>query len=131
MSNIRKEGIAYIKKHFGEITSGDIRVSKCYLPEKSWTKSQVWWLEIPLKNLKENQDVHLICQKENDKDFHYLRVPIKELRDYIKREELDVRLRKNDEVISLHLSAQPNNLFQNLRGKGKIDFDKYLQKSKM
>ncbi|MBI5875575.1 MAG: hypothetical protein HZB81_07015 [Deltaproteobacteria bacterium] len=128
MSDIGKKGRDYVKKHFGELTSGHITVSQFYddITKKSFAHSPSWGNEIPPKNLKENEDVHIICEHENGDGFYYFRVPVKDIKDMLERSKLGF----NKDNIALHLSAQPDSLFQDLRGEGKIDFSRYLQKQR-
>lgn len=104
-----------------------IRVSKLIPPEKARTKSPVWWLQPPLKRLNIGEKIHLLCRNENGKDFHYLCVPVKDIEGYLKKSDLEIRsIKGGEEFIHLELSARPNDLFQDLRGKGRVNFAKYL-----
>lgn len=123
----RKEAIEYLKKHLGELPQGVICASKLYPPEKSWTKSPGWWLRPELKNLNRGENVHLVCRKENGKDFYYLCVPVKDIEEYLKKNDLEIRPQKGEEFIHLELSARHDDLFQDLR-KGRVNFAKYLVK---
>lgn len=124
----RKDGLAWIEKQLGQVDKRNIRVSKCYSPEEVATKRSAWWIEIPLKKLTKHKEMHLLLQYEDKHDeFHHLRIRCEDLDRYVKEGELDLRRAGKEEVISLHLSADTNDIFQDFRGKGKINFKKYLQ----
>jgi hypothetical protein len=97
--------------------------SKYYIPEESWPKTNVWWLQIPMKALDTQRYdyVNLLCQvAPGTNDYHYLKVPTKYL-----NEHLD-KFHRNKEKISLYLSANPDKLFIEERGIGRLDFGKFL-----
>lgn len=127
-SKMRNEGIAYVKEHFGEIEERYTTVSQFYddITKKSYAKRPSWGNEISLEKLKENKDIHIICEHENGDGFYYFRVPAKDIKDMLEKDKLGF----NKEQISLSLSAQPEDRFQDLRGKGKVDFSRYLQEKK-
>lgn len=124
MSNTRATGLEYLKKKFG-LQLGLIRVSKLFHENESWTKSPAWWIEIPLKKLKDSpsREIHLLCQNDSD-SFYYLCVPISFLNENLSK----LAVIKN-EKISLFLSASQKDRFVDLRGPGKIDFGKWLKQS--
>jgi len=52
--------------------------SKYYLPEESWPKTHVWWLQIPLDAIDRSRFdyVNIVCQVAPGKNsFHYLVSP--------------------------------------------------------
>jgi len=118
----------FLKDKFDEPHESEhVSVSKLYPPEKSWTKSPAWWNEIPVKNLKPQSTLHLLCESESGEGFHYLCVPVDDIENFRKRGELCLKEKDGVENIVLHLSARSSDLFQDLRGDGKINFGKYLQ----
>ena len=56
----------------------------------------------------------------NDNDFHYLKVPSKFLHEHLEKFHFV------GYKVSLYLSTDPENLFIELRGKGNLDFSKFL-----
>ncbi len=97
--------------------------SKFYLPEESWPKVSVWWLQVPVSvaESEEYDFVNFVCQKfSNADDFYHLKVPCKYLR------ENSVYFDVVGSSYSIYLDADPENKFVEIRGKGKIDFKFFL-----
>jgi hypothetical protein len=116
--SIGPDARAWFKQEYGT-PPGKVYTSKYYLPEESWPKTHVWWLQIPMSLLENstNENVHLICQVAPSKiDFHYLKVPISFLRENV------VYFHKVENKLSLYLSAEPQTLFREQRGTGDLDF---------
>ena len=106
------------------VDKNKIYTSKYYLPEESWPKTHVWWLQIPIKVIDSTQGdyINLICQvAPNKMDFHYLKVPITYLQEHL--DKFDIVQKK---MIHLYLSADPHKLFVEERGTGKLNFSKFL-----
>jgi len=103
---------------------GKVYTSKYYLPEESWPKTHVWWLQIPLKRLNNinGNYINLLCQiSPESNDYHYLKVPVQFLNDHL--DNFDI---VQNTKIHLYLSADPSRLFMEERGTGKLDFGKFL-----
>ncbi len=82
--SIRLNALRWLESKHGKIL-GSVYTSKYYLPEESWPKTHVWWLQIPRKVINSNLEdyINLICQVTPGKiDFHYLKVPIKYLQEH-------------------------------------------------
>ena len=97
--------------------------SKFYTPKESWPKTNVWWLQIPLRAIDMDlyDHVNLVCQAApNKNDFHYLKVPTNYLNEHLKK------FHRINEIISIYLSAEPGKLFIEERGKGSLDFSSFL-----
>jgi len=72
-------------------------------------------------HIKFYEHVNLVCQIAPTKnDFHYLKVPTKFLQEHIEK------FHRVADKISIYLSANPNTLFIEERGKGRLDFCKFL-----
>lgn len=120
--SIRSEALRWFSLKHGN-TKNKIYVSKYYLPAQSWPKKDVWWPQIPLKAIDKSKYDHVIilCQvASNKKKFHYLEVPTVFL-----HEHLD-KFHRLGEKLSLYLSAEPDRLFVEERGNGKLNFAKFL-----
>jgi hypothetical protein len=120
--SIRSVAFQWLKSNYGEV-SGKIYTSKYYLPEESWPKEHVWWLQIPLKVIeaKQNSFINLICQvAPNKSEFHFLKVPTDYFHKHLKNFHIV------EEKASLYLSADPKDLFVETRGKGKTEFTGFL-----
>lgn len=75
----------WFKKNFKD-DNNKIYTSKYFVPEESWPKTHVWWLQFPLAaiDIKKYEYVNFICQAAPGKDdFHYLKVPSKYLLDHL------------------------------------------------
>jgi hypothetical protein len=121
--SIRSGALQWFKSKYKNDNS-KVYTSKYYLPEESWPKTHVWWLQIPLKalNTLNGNYINLICQAApNSSDYHYLKVPVKYFREQI--DKFDI---VQDKMIHIYLSADTNKLFLEERGTGKLDFSKFL-----
>jgi hypothetical protein len=117
-----KEARKWFKENFKD-DKNKIYTSKYYTPDESWPKTRVWWLQFPetAVDINKYNYVNLICQvAPGDNDFHHLKVPSKYL-----REHLD-KFHRIGEKIDLYLSANPETLFVEERGEGRLDFSKFL-----
>jgi hypothetical protein len=122
-TTIKADAIGWLSSNFG-VKSPATYASKFYVPEKSRTKRSAWWVEIPRSTLQSpgSSEVHLLCQKAPDvADFHYLRVPIDFLRAQLSR----LATRESNQI-SLFLSAEPEEMFMDQRGQGRVDFSGFL-----
>lgn len=118
MSDARK----WFKENFRN-DKNKIYTSKYYTPEESWPKTHVWWFNLPLNaiDISKYPYVNLICEAAPGKnDFHYLKVPSKYLNEHLEK------FHRIEEKISLYLSANPNTLFVEERGKGRLRFGEFL-----
>ncbi len=103
-----------------------IYTSKFYLPEESWPKVAVWWMQIPSHALESSKYdfVNILCQADPlSKEFYYLKVPVSFINEHKEQ------FHKIGGEIDLYLSAEQQNLFTEIRGEGKLDFSKFLIKS--
>ncbi|HMJ46561.1 MAG TPA: hypothetical protein VK498_04495 [Ferruginibacter sp.] len=121
---ITSKARSWFSSHHKQPPNSKTYTSKFYTPGESWSKAKVWWIEIPLTTINQNdiEFVNLICQKKpnNENNFHYLKVPVHFLRDNM--QNFHVR----QEKISLYLSAEPGQLFKEERGHGNVHFDQFL-----
>ena len=73
---IRKDALDWFKPKY-HIESDEIYTSKFYTPQESWSKSRVWFFQIPLKTVNSNpaKKIHLICENHlSGKPFIDLRI---------------------------------------------------------
>jgi hypothetical protein len=121
----RSNGLQWLKIHYGKV-AGPLYTSKFYEPEHSWTKSSVWWFQIPVRHIRDNKEgyIHLLGQLPGfGHAFHYLKVPTAYLREQFAQLGFT-----NEDMINLHLSAEPGNMFVDQRGPGNIRFHQFLVK---
>ena len=118
MSSTRERGLAYLRKVMSDNTS----VSKFYDVDESWTKSPVWWFDVPIRKVKDEsiKMFLLLCQKSpTSEDFHILVIPKRVFIENMSQFEIS-----EEEIIRLHLSAEPHNIFTDIRGHN-FDFSKF------
>jgi hypothetical protein len=110
--------------NFGE-TKNKIYTSKYYLPKESWPKKHVWWMKIPAHAIDAANYDHVIilCQAAPlQNEFHYLKVPVGFFHEHFDN------FHKIGGEIDLYLSAEPQNLFREIRGTGNLDFSAFVIK---
>jgi hypothetical protein len=124
MSNIRKKGLAYLKKVLGQMPSDPIAVSKFFKAKESWTKKPVWWFDLSIHKVKNNrQGVYYLVGEEGKSGFVVFRVPNKFFMNNLRNFETRYRNR-----IRLHITVEGENLFIDERGSGRVDFGPFIQK---
>jgi hypothetical protein len=120
--SIRPNARRWFLSKYGN-TKSKTYTSKYYLPEESWPKVAVWWLQISNNAIDENKDtfINILCETEpSSNDFYYLKVPV----DFIK--EHKEKFHKIGDKIDWYLSADPDTLFREIRGEGKLNFSAFL-----
>lgn len=121
MSNTRKRGIAHLRKILGCNPSEPIAVSKYFKAEESWTGGSAWWFDLPIKKVKgSKRGIYYLLGKGKNSGFVTLKVPMKFLRDNLKKFETRYQGR-----IRLHLAAEGADRFVDERGKGRVDFSRF------
>jgi len=124
MSNIRKKGLAYLKKVLGYTPSDPVAVSKFFKAKESWTGKPSWWFDLPIRKVKNDRQgvYYLVGKAKNKSGFIVLEVPNKFLADKLKRKRFETRYK---DAIRLHLAAEGKNQFVDERGKGQVDFFRF------
>jgi hypothetical protein len=120
---IKTKAVTWLESNFG-VRSKSVYASKFYAPEHSRTKQAAWWLEIPQSAIEtpKSAEIHLVCEKAPDvDDFYYLKVPV----EFLRRKLSSLDVRENGKV-SLFLSAEPDDMFVDRRGRGQVSFDSFL-----
>lgn len=115
--NLRNAGLKWFDEHHQP--AEPIRVSKFYPTHESW-KGPAWWFEFPPSDVSDpNGWLNLLCQRRNDPgSFHHLRIPM----GLFAACKHHLGYRKDKDVFSLLLSAEPEFLFREMRGSGRIEF---------
>jgi hypothetical protein len=124
--SIRKDAIIWLKKNVGVVSERQIFASKLFTPGESWTNKSAWWIQIPEERItsKEFTHLYLLCQTAPaSQEFSVLRVPVSYFHQNLSR---FAKIGKGR--INLFLSAEPDNLFEDERGSGKIIFASFLVK---
>ena len=122
--NIRAKAIQWLKREHMDY-NGIVCTSKFYVPGKSRTRKSAWWIEIDQSKVAASPSsiVHFVCEKApGEEDFYYLRIPGSYLLE--NQNKLDIRHTKNK--FSMFLSAEKQNLFQDERRKGGVEFSRFL-----
>lgn len=89
------------------------------------SRKPVWWLEIPRDEVFDlaQPDVHLVLA-DPDSTLHYLCVP----KEWVIKNIKEFAIRKDKDVISLELSALPQNQFSDVRPRsGRLSFVQFLK----
>lgn len=123
-SNIRKPALQWFTKKFPDDTDTTI-TSKFYTAQESWSKSKVWFFQIPLDLIysKEVKKINLICENHlAGESFIFFKVPTIFLLKNLNSFEVS----QTEKVIRIYLSAEAVDMFKEVRGKNKIDFKGYL-----
>lgn len=126
--SIRSTALRWLAAHHG-VRDADIFTSKYYPAEHSWTGRDAWWVQIPVHRLAAlgPRDVHLVCQAAPDgAGFHYLRVPA----DFLRANLPGLDAPGDGTVVSLFLSAEPDDRFRDARGAGRVDLAPFLREAR-
>ena len=121
--NIRKEALAWFKRNHS-VESNEIYASKFYTPQESWSNSRVWFFQIPLDVINSNpiKKLHLLCENQlAGEQFIYLKVSSIFLLKNLNHFDVD----QKEKVVRIYLSAESVDMFKEVRGKGKVDFNPF------
>ena len=121
--NIRKSALDWFKSKY-QLESGEIFTSKFYTPQESWSKSRVWFFQLPLEVVNSNpaKKIHLICENHlKGEPFIYLKLSSLFLLKNLNSFEAD----QKEKVVRIYLSAEAVDMFMEVRGKGKVDFKSF------
>jgi len=124
---IRKKALDWFKSKF-QVENDEIYTSKFYTTRESWSNSRVWFFQIPLEVIysQSAKKIHLICENHlNGDPFIYLKVSSSFFLKNLKSFDIDEKAK----VIRIYLSAEAGDMFKEVRGKGKVDFNEFLIKS--
>jgi hypothetical protein len=127
IGDILKNNFKHIDSH--QIKRGHVQGSKYYIPTKSFTHSEVWWFDIPLKeiNMLFPNHIHLLCQKDiSSKDFYHIKVPKSVLIEAINNRVVEITPKSK---VRLHLSARQMDKFLDIRTKNSypLNLSEFLQ----
>ena len=131
MHPTREKGLAYLRKVSlprknkevaSAVEAGHYAASKFHEPRAPLTKPAVWWPDIPIKKIRDEsiKMFFLLCQKSpTSEDFYILAIPKRVFIENMSQFEIS-----EEEIIRLHLSAEANNIFTDIRGHN-FDFSKF------
>jgi hypothetical protein len=100
------------------------RQSKYYISSESWTKAPAWAFEIPLTAIQGSEPQTIRLRYETGartRKYRELRVPSAYLQANLSR----LFVREDHGTVSLFLSAEPNRLFVEQRGKHGVQFAQF------
>ena len=123
-TTVKRAAVRWLVSKFGD-TGNTVRASKLYFDKR--TQRSFWWLEIPQQALEEplSNEIVLLCEvAPGANKFYCLKVPVKFFKTEKERRTLCVR--KNGKL-SFYLSAEPEEMFVEQRGEGKVHFHHFLQ----
>lgn len=117
-TTVRPAAIQWLASKFGD-TGNTIKASKLHA-------QSLWWIDIPQKDIEKPKPaaIDLLCEvAPGANKFYYLKVPV----EFFKKELPKLWVRKDGKLLRLHLSAEPEEMFVDRRGNGKIGFSGFLQ----
>jgi hypothetical protein len=126
-SNIRQPALAWFRDKYPEVKEPVI-ASKFFTPLESWSKTRVWFFQIPLDVIEPNKIkyIHMVCQNHlSGEPFLYFKVSTLFLLQNEKLFEID-RIKK---VMRLYLSAEAVDMYKEVRKGSNLDFKRFLQSS--
>ncbi|TMI74113.1 MAG: hypothetical protein E6H09_04100 [Bacteroidetes bacterium] len=124
-TNIRQEALDWFKTKQPTIDEA-ILTSKFYTSQDSWSKSRVWFFQIPLDvvNPKRFKYLYLICENHlKGEPFLYLKVPTF----FILKNEKSFELDQKKKVLRLYFSAEAVDMFKEIRKSSNLDFSSFVQ----
>jgi hypothetical protein len=121
VSNIRKEGVTYLRKVLGYNPVEPIAVSKYFPAEESWTKKPTWWFDLRIDRVRNNKrGGYYLVGKTRKRGFVVLKILNKFLLDNL--ENFETRYKDR---IRLPLAAEGKDLLVDERGKGRVGFSRF------
>lgn len=123
-TTVKAAAVRWLVSKFGD-KGNTVCASKLYIAAKSRTRRSAWWLEIPQRAIKtpKSDEIGLLCEAAPGANkFYYLKVPVK----FLKKKLPKLCVRKNGKLLSLFLSAEPDEMFVEQRGNGRIGFVRFL-----
>lgn len=120
MMYLRTAALKWFESKYGLGTQG-VYTSKYYQSFESWPKKEVWWLQIPIKAIEQHKEIHLLCQTSPDSStFLYLKVPSSFFKEHLSNFD------RVKDIIHMYLSPERSTYLKELRGKGSLNFDRFL-----
>ena len=119
--SIRNKALAWYNKNHGKIDH-PIYTSKYYQTNESWPQKSVWWPQIPIKAINENKVIHILCEaRPGSSEFYHLKIPSRFLKENLKKFHS-----LKGKIVDFYFSTDPDRLFIEERGEGKLDFKIFL-----
>ncbi|MBS1622306.1 MAG: hypothetical protein JSS80_11790 [Bacteroidetes bacterium] len=123
-TNIRKKALTWFTSKYPAV-EGEIYTSKFFPAAESWSKSRVWFFQLPLEVIHANPPIkiHLICENHlAGEPFIYLKISslffLKKINSF--------EVSEKEKVVRIYLSAEAVNMFTEVRGKGGVDFKDFV-----
>ena len=123
--NIRSTALNWFDSTY-PLVNGPKLSSKFYTREESWSKTKVWFFQVPLEYVEPNKIkyLHFLCENHlQGQEFIYLKIPTLFLLQNEKYFEID----RKEKIIRLYLSAETMDMFKEVRKGSKIDFGRFVQ----
>lgn len=126
MANIRSSALSWLRSKY-PLDNQKVFASKFFTPDESWSKSSVWFFQIPVKILDPKngfQFIHLLGENDlKDKPFIYFKVPVAFI---VKNLEL-FDLGKQQKHVRIYLSAEAANRYLEIRKGSNLAFSEFVQ----
>lgn len=122
--NIRSEALAWFSKKF-PLSNVNVFTSKCYTAEESWSKTKVWFFQIPLAVVykQPSQMIFLVCENLLQGE-PFLCIKVSSF--FFLKHMLAFDVDRTQDVVRIYLSAEAADMYREVRGRGKVDFRPYL-----
>lgn len=123
-SNIRKKALEWFTSKY-PAEKGEIYASKFFPAAESWSKTRVWFFQLPLEIINANPPtkINLICENHlAGETFIYLKLSSLFFLKNINSFEVS----EKEKVVRIYLSAEAVDMFTEVRGKGKVDFKTFV-----
>lgn len=123
-TNIRSKALDWFAKNHPKET-GEIYASKFYTPDESWSKTSVWFFNVPLPVIHAvpTTNINLLCENPgSESEFYCLKVSSSFLLNHL--EKFDAPEKMN--AACLYFSAEEKDKFREVRGKGAVEFLQFL-----
>lgn len=118
-TTVKRAAVLWLTSKFGA-TGNTVKASKLHILQS------LWWIDIPHGNIErpKSADIDLLCEvARGSNKFYYLKVPVT----FFVKERPKLWVSKDGKLLRLHLSAEPDKMFVECRGNGRIGFSRFLQ----
>ena len=128
-TTIRKGAIEWFRSKF-QVENPEVYTSKFYTPQESWSNTRVWFFQIPLESIYSptSKSIYLVCENHlSGESFICLKLSSFFFLKNLKLFDVD----EKEKVVRIYLSAEAVNMFTEVRGKGKVDFNSFRIEDKI
>jgi hypothetical protein len=117
-TTVKAAAVLWLTAKFG-VSRNAVHASKLYVPR------MLWWFDIPQHEIEsaKAEAIDLLCEvAPGANKFYYLKVPVAYFK--MEKSKLDVN---QQGLTRMHLSSEPEEMFVDRRGSGRVAFSSFLQ----